>query len=399
MLPIELAKIDATYLRRLCEDHVLESDTLDFKRELPPPRDGGPIEFLKDVSAFANAAGGDLVYGIQEDEGGAGEIVPLMGSPDDSSRRLRQILDSLEPRLQGVAMQVVSVGEGFCLVVRVPASFDAPHSIKINTNLRRFVLRNGTTTSDMTYEQLRNSFDRTSSLVERAKASVDARVDAVIQMRAKRPLHQAAYLCLNLISLAGLAGHQKFDIVALAAATNGPSSYLALMPPMWGGGEKLFNLDGLLVFPGGRPHEPEYGYVQVYRTGAFEAVLNAGLPNSGPMGDRAQVFGSELATEARIMLERFLRLSRNSGLTGPAILAFAVLHVKGYEMFTGYMRRSFGGSFSDREHLVLPEVYLPSIDDVQLDQVLRPQLDLIWQAFNIAQCNRYDQDGTWIESR
>ena len=45
-----------------------EGQRVDFKLTLPLARDpGAKTEFLKDVSAFANGGGGDLVYGVRDE--------------------------------------------------------------------------------------------------------------------------------------------------------------------------------------------------------------------------------------------------------------------------------------------------------------------------------------------
>ena len=49
-------------LREGCRDHWPESQTLDFKQELPTLDVRGRNEFLKDVYALANADGRDLWY-------------------------------------------------------------------------------------------------------------------------------------------------------------------------------------------------------------------------------------------------------------------------------------------------------------------------------------------------
>jgi predicted HTH transcriptional regulator len=43
--------------------------TLDYKLTLPGGADDETREFLADVSSFANAMGGDIVYGIAEAKG------------------------------------------------------------------------------------------------------------------------------------------------------------------------------------------------------------------------------------------------------------------------------------------------------------------------------------------
>ena len=60
------ALIDEQTLQRFCADQTPESMTLEFKQELPGRSEKDRMEFLKDVVALANAAGGDVIYGIAE---------------------------------------------------------------------------------------------------------------------------------------------------------------------------------------------------------------------------------------------------------------------------------------------------------------------------------------------
>ena len=106
MLPKPPAEITESILQEACRERWPESQTLDFKRELPSLDPGGRTDFLKDVCAFANADGGDLVYGVAEQGGAASKPVPVNGeSPDALRRRLIQILDGrIEPGVNGVAI-------------------------------------------------------------------------------------------------------------------------------------------------------------------------------------------------------------------------------------------------------------------------------------------------------
>ncbi|MFT4438831.1 helix-turn-helix domain-containing protein [Caballeronia sp. 15715] len=56
------------------------------------------------MSAFANAGGGDLIFGINEDDDGiATEIVPMDLNPDETALRLADLLmNGVEPRMPGV---------------------------------------------------------------------------------------------------------------------------------------------------------------------------------------------------------------------------------------------------------------------------------------------------------
>lgn len=167
-------------LQRLCEDRSVESQTLDFKRTIPGKDDRSKNEFLKDVCAFANGNGGDLLYGVDESDGVASSIVPVTTeSLDDLQRRLSQVLDSgIEPRLVGVQTRGIAVDGGYVLAVRVPASFNGPHRYILNGH-SKFVMRTGTHTSELSYDQLRAAFDKNASLAAQAKLFVAERIDAI----------------------------------------------------------------------------------------------------------------------------------------------------------------------------------------------------------------------------
>lgn len=158
---------------------------MEFKREPPGMTDKDKHELLKDVSALANGDGGDLVFGLEEKDGVAHALIPILGERADAlERRLAQVLDAgLEPRVQGLRWQRVGLEDnGYVLVLRVPPSFQGPHSVKVNQS-RRFVMRNGTTTSDLTFDQLRMAFDRTASLADQARMFIKERTEALIQGR------------------------------------------------------------------------------------------------------------------------------------------------------------------------------------------------------------------------
>ena len=56
-------------LRTLIENQVSERKAIDYKQALPGKSDGENKEFLADVSSFANASGGHLIYGMREEGG------------------------------------------------------------------------------------------------------------------------------------------------------------------------------------------------------------------------------------------------------------------------------------------------------------------------------------------
>src|SRR5450631_2815298 len=127
--------IDAATLQALCDAGESESSTLDFKRIAPKTqRDDPDNEFAKDVCAFANVNGGDLVYGVATAQDVADHLTPLSGeSVDACKRRLIQVLaNHVEPRIANIRLKEVPIeAGGYALVVRVPRSFDGPHRFHV----------------------------------------------------------------------------------------------------------------------------------------------------------------------------------------------------------------------------------------------------------------------------
>src|SRR5271165_1603151 len=93
----EIAESD---ILRLKDAGVEEGKTIEYKRELPGAKDEEKREFLADVSSFANTEGGDILYGVDEDQGIITDIV-CVSSPDFDAEKLRLenlIRDGISPR-------------------------------------------------------------------------------------------------------------------------------------------------------------------------------------------------------------------------------------------------------------------------------------------------------------
>jgi hypothetical protein len=123
---LELATRDD--LQRLIDDEIQESVTLDYKASLALAKDStARTELCKDVSAFANSAGGQIIYGIQEEKGKPTRID--QGS-DLTREWIEQVIDSnVQPRLEGLIITPIPVGVGrHAYVLTIPQALTrAPH--------------------------------------------------------------------------------------------------------------------------------------------------------------------------------------------------------------------------------------------------------------------------------
>lgn len=388
MLLTPLNELDEPKLQALCNEQCPESETIDFKRAIPRASDKDKHEFLKDISAFANASGGDLVYGISEENGFAKAIVPVTEESEDIlRRRLGQILDAgLEPRIAGIKFHFINVTNGYVLIIRVPASFDAPHRYLFN-NHSKFVMRTGTHITELSYAELRSAFDRTATLVEKARNFRAIRIQAVSQGKTWKPLLSGPVCVVHLISIAGMSGKKKLDIQSLY------DEYQSFISEGWGSASRSLNLDGLIVYPRMIGDNKIASSNQIFRAGAFEALRYGGKFTNL---ESKTIPSTTVSSYFRNTIIQFLNAAKDLGLSGPAIIGISLLSVEGFEF--SYENKSYwqSSALSDREHLILADEWIENIDSVtNADEIIQPILDVLWQAFDIQRCYCYDQNGNW----
>ena len=117
-------EINLDTLKDLITNEVMEGRQLDYKQELNLSTRDEKREFLKDVTAFANASGGYLLYGIkegEEDEKGFPVEVcgftPQQGVDQLVSAMENLIRDGVEKPLHGYRIKPVPTDSGQPTVV------------------------------------------------------------------------------------------------------------------------------------------------------------------------------------------------------------------------------------------------------------------------------------------
>ncbi len=116
---------DLDYLHQLIASGIEENPELEYKAAAALQRDDKKImEITKDVSSFANANGGILIYGIAEDQSNK----HLPGKIDTVDRKaitkewLEQILNAkIRPRIHGLKINVITVvGDEVVYILEIP---------------------------------------------------------------------------------------------------------------------------------------------------------------------------------------------------------------------------------------------------------------------------------------
>ena len=163
---------------------VSESLHLEFKVSVSW-NDSGKAELLKDVVALANAEGGHLIIGVEEDDQNrAAAIVPINDAASVCERIRDLCADRIERRIAGLQARAVNAGAGQVVVVRVPNEEPKPHWIRMPKGAVRIPKRFGDGTRAMTLDEVRESV--LSNRVLRTLEEVAARLK-VIDVRSAGP--------------------------------------------------------------------------------------------------------------------------------------------------------------------------------------------------------------------
>ena len=117
-------------LKNLVENTTEETYQLEFKGKdsLDLKKDDNKKEIAKDVSAFANSAGGVIIYGIKEDKTNK-PLIKLELEPVDVKKNIKEqfeliINSNISPKIDGIRIHSISSNNslGFFLVVEIPQS-------------------------------------------------------------------------------------------------------------------------------------------------------------------------------------------------------------------------------------------------------------------------------------
>jgi hypothetical protein len=375
-------------IEALVRDQVTEGRSLEYKAALPGNSDGEKKEFLADVSSFANAGGGDILYGVGEAAGAPTAATGVaLADPDAEIRRLENILrDGLDPRVPSVQIkEITGFATGSVLLVRIPKSWTAPHMIKFQ-NSSRFFTRNNAGKYQMDVVELRSAFLLSESVGERVRRFRDERLSRIISNETPVRLPSGAKMVLHLVPLTSATLEIRDAAVGRVRLTD-------KLPPLGASGySSRYNLDGFLTHSGSRKSANDAdGYCQLFRTGAVESVYAALVK---PSNNRR--FIPSVAYERYVInaASSQLQLLESLQVPLPIVGMLSMLGVAGAELSTHDALNWGEHSPIDRDVLILPDVLIENYQ-IKVTQTFRPIFDAVWNASGYERSFNYDNDGNW----
>lgn len=393
MLPADILQTTQAHLDQLIAAQAQEGPHLDFKRELPAAWDDrSKVKFIADVTAFANAGGGDIIFGIEDDGNAqATALVPQsFASADDEIRRIQDfILNLTEPRLPGIQVHAVPVTvgatSGHAVIVRVPQSWAGPHRSKPNLH---FYVRDGLRNRQLDVPEIRGLFLRSENQAQRVRDFRTDRLGKILAGEAPHKLVPGPLLVAHFVPTQAALG-----LVQVNPVPYSDSRYL----PLWGtsSGRARLNVDGALAVRNASP-EGTHGYSQFFRNGFFEATYVLKLRDDG---ERANLPSLRYEEQLIALLNVFTAELVHLGIEPELSVMLSILRADEVRLgvSANFEFLDDHQTLFDRRTLVLPDVLAQST--VKPEAALKPLFDLVWQAAGFPGSHNYNDAGQWEPRR
>jgi hypothetical protein len=384
MIAKNIEQIKQEDLQTLIDNSVLERKTMDYKRLLPRKTDSSKKEFLADVSSFANASGGDLIFGIiQDDETGfPRELAGLdIKNVDQEILRLDSMIrDGVDPRIPSVKIQPIGLSNSkTVLIIRVHKSWLSPHRVTFGGH-DKFYSRSSNGKYPMDVTELRVAFDLAGRNIERIRGFRESRISSIFANEMPMPFCESAKMVLHLIPVIAFDPAQRYNVQDIAL------HHGKLKPMVCSGWNYRYNLDGFLTYAQDKEGKT-CSYVQVFRNGIIEGVEGRLL---APWTEELSIPSIAYEEELIKSIPDYLSVLKALNIGFPVFIFLTLIGVKGYSMAVDSWFRE--RHKIDKEVLFLPEVMIEK-HEVKMEDVLRPIFDAVWNACGFPKSLNYDDNG------
>jgi Putative DNA-binding domain len=391
-----LKQLGESDLLALITDRESEGKTLDYKRSLPGQSDGERKEFLYDASSFANTLGGDIVFGMEEQNGTPTKLIGLTGiDADKEILRLEQMLrDGIRPALTGVEPFLIELANSkLAIVMRIPKSWNPPHQVTFQKAFRFYARdTNGKYLVDV--DELRSIFSLSGTIAERIRAFRVERAAKIAAGDAPVPLLKGGMLVLHVVPFSAFAAR---TMSPLQRAARNPNMFPTLLESI--ARQHQITFDGLLVTSNiDAPPGPQRAYTHVLRTGAVEAVASSLAHRDG--GEWL------ILPHIQAIIIRYAKMYAASlyaiGVEPPMAILASLLGVKGMRLRRDFNNRALLVGLSsvtlakDQFHFVEAIFESVPIDDKDAAKRLRVTLDHLANAAGLSSSPYFDAAGNYI---
>ncbi|MDP3729857.1 MAG: ATP-binding protein [bacterium] len=378
MIVKDLSKITENDLDDLIKNQVIESRTIEYKEMLPGNTDADRKEFLADTSAFANTAGGDIIYGIKEENGLPIEIMGVdLSDLDTEIQKLDQVINSgLQPRIQYHIQPIKLKNNNHIFIIRVKQSIIKPHRV-IFKGHDKFYGRGANRKYGLDVEELRTTFLLANTIGEKIKDFHTSRIIDIESGRTPIPLRGENKIIIHFIPLESFTTATQLSSQELDTLRQQVDKFI----PIHGRNYDipLINFDGILAYASSEK-EIARTYTQLFRKKIIESVETSILERDNGNPIPSLLFEQEIIKHVKHYIQYLKTLEVNT----PIYVIIALTNVEGLNMSherAGYIY----GTYPIRQKMInLPEIIFESYDQ-NVANSLKPVFDLVWNACGISE--------------
>ncbi len=382
--------IEETDLASLIVERRPEGKTIEYKQALPANTHDDRKEFLADISSFANAVGGYIIFGMISVEGMPAELRGLGNvNPDVEVLRLANLAQaSIEPRIPGILFRAIHLQQGgFAIIAKIPHSWAQPHVVSFERHWR-FYSRNSAGKYPLDIDEVRAAFALSETVTERIRLFRADRLSKMVAGETPVRLEEIAKTVLHIVPFGAFDPRTRVDLTTFGEDVWGFTSLDMTRPTGY-----RFNLDGLLSYV---EHKDglAWSYVQVFRNACIEVVDTQLLPRPQ---DPPIIYSEHFEENLLRAIPAYLSIQHRLGIEPPLFLSLSLLGVRGDYLQPGFTRDPFWRDRArpiDRDSLLLPETVIEVLGEDPAD-FMRPIFDMLWNAAGWPRSGNYDEAGRW----
>lgn len=390
-----LEEIKLEDINSLIDSESYEDKQLDFKESLPGESVRSKKNFLKDVTAFANTIGGDIIYGIKEEKGKPKETIGIENySFDKFKLRLESIIrDGVEPQIPRYDFTEIEISQNKKIfILRIFQSISIPHyiTLKLKDN-ERFFLRTSSGNSPMSYQEIKNSFLHAGNVLENIKKFRNDRINNVLNKETSVILENNSHLCLHLIPL---SDYYQSHLLSFNDINKNSSNLIKFETLKQTYRNERYCLDGYMRYGGAAFDNRAKRYILFSRNGFIEYITSDFFHKNKYFGSK--IYESELIN----LFPFFFNYYKSLSLNIPILIFLSLVNVRDFVLdinINSYWNDILESHPLDRDIIYYPELLLEDYS-IEIDKFLRPLFDSVWNSFGYPMSINYDNDGNWIDS-
>jgi hypothetical protein len=380
ILGIRADNLQTADIKRLVENQIQESSSLDYKKELSISKDNDKKEFLFDVTAMYNTDGGCLVFGIEEEKDNknqnTGKPKKITGIVIENSDKLIQQIEDIvknctEPSINQILINELKVDGENVLILGIPKGLGLPSMVTYNQTNKFYKRRNSGKFAVDVYE-LNNMFMQNQVLKEKASTFRKERIKSVLNQESIPNLQVDNSFFVHIIPFSFLDNH----IVDFSKAEK--DKILDMRPIGSSGWDKMYNIDGFATFDTSYDRKQITSYNQIFRNGIYEAYTTE-LFFEDRNGNYA-FNGMDMIKETVRSVDEGLNVLNHMQFEPPFLVSFSFHNVLGkllYNEVSHYSR-----AFKQNE-IIFPLILIPTYES-DIYSLIKPNFDILWQSFGFA---------------